>query len=121
MMGTIAEDMESLAKAVRTAYKQAAENIKLLNECKMRRFYLERYKDVDPDKTSGTGVIAEGVIFEDGTVALRWKTRHTSSVFYANISDVVAIHGHGGSTIIRFIDPEKGMRGESNECSNTTN
>ena len=99
--------MKSLSKAFQDGLAQARKQIKLLNECKMRRFYLVRHEDVDPDKTSGTGIIAEGVIFEDGTVALRWKTRYKSSVFYADISDVYAIHGHSGSTTIRFIDLEK--------------
>jgi len=76
-------------------------------QCKMRRFYLIRHEDSDPDQISGTGVIAEGVIFEDGMVAMRWKTRWKSTAIYDNIKDLLAIHGHSGKTELKFIDVEK--------------
>ena len=75
-------------------------------QCKMRRFYLVRHEDSDPDQISGTGVIAEGVIFEDGMVAMRWKTRWKSTAIYDNIKELLAIHGHGGKTELKFIDVE---------------
>lgn len=51
---------------------------------------------------SGTGVVAEGVEFSDGTVALRWTSAWPTSVVFHDrgITSVEAIHGHGGKTRI---------------------
>lgn len=70
----------------------------------MRRFHLQR--DVDETGVSGTGKIAEGVMFSNGWVALTWLTEHTSVVFYPSIIDVEFIHGHGGLTRIVWGDGE---------------
>ena len=68
-----------------------------------RRFELVR--DVDVSGISGTGVVAEGVEFSDGTVVIRWITGdHRSTVVWPNIGDVEAIHGHGGATRVHWID-----------------
>ena len=67
-----------------------------------RRFYIKRV--ADESGISGTGIVAEGVEFSDGTVAMRWRS-HTGSVgVYANIKCVEAIHGHGGKTVVVWID-----------------
>lgn len=63
---------------------------------KTELFFLRR--DVDVTGVSGSGVVAEGVIFTDGTVAMRWRTGTTSTAIYDGIADVVSIHGHNGST-----------------------
>jgi hypothetical protein len=70
----------------------------------MRIFVLERNEDVSG--VSGTGVVAEGVEFWDGSCAMRWRepVGHQSVSFYNHIEDVEFIHGHGGSTTIRFVD-----------------
>jgi hypothetical protein len=68
----------------------------------MRRFHLQR--DVDATGISGTGRVAEGVVFSNGWCALTWLTAHTSVVFYQSIADVEAIHGHQGSTKIVYQD-----------------
>ena len=60
------------------------------------RFYLER--DADVSGVSGVGRVAEGYVFEDGTVALRWLTEHRSTAIYASVAECEAIHGHNGST-----------------------
>lgn len=63
----------------------------------MRTFNLVRHTDVSG--ISGTGVVAQGVEFNDGTVAMRWTTgEHRSTVLWDDIESVVAIHGHGGAT-----------------------
>lgn len=64
----------------------------------MRLFVLSR-KD-DEGGVSGTGEVAEGVEFHDGTVALRWRTEYRSTAIYASIADVERIHGHNGKTVI---------------------
>lgn len=67
-----------------------------------RRFLLVRHQDVSG--VSGTGVVAEGVVFSDGSAAMRWRSAHTSTAIYGSVDDLVTIHGHGGNTEIHFID-----------------
>lgn len=65
----------------------------------MRTFDLIR--DEDETGISGTGRVAEGVQFTDGTVVIRWQTHgnpHHSTVVWESIDDVLAIHGHNGKT-----------------------
>lgn len=68
----------------------------------MRRFHLERHEDVSG--VSGTGVVAEGVQFSDGTVVLRWLSEHRSTVIWPDIHSVEVIHGHDGRTVITWTD-----------------
>lgn len=62
-------------------------------------------RDTDVSGVSGTGVVADGVAFPDGTVALRWRGGNpTSVVFHDNgVASVEAIHGHGGNTRIVWL------------------
>ena len=62
----------------------------------MKLFELRR--DVDETGVSGTGTVAQGVIFDNGQCALTWLTKHTSCAVYPGIEAVVAIHGHDGKT-----------------------
>jgi len=59
-------------------------------------FYLHRVED--GSGISGTGRIAQGVIFDNGKVALTWLSEHPSVAMYDNIGDVRVIHGHEGTT-----------------------
>lgn len=70
----------------------------------IRRFELRRHEDVSG--ISGTGVVAEGVEFSDGTVVLRWTGRWPTSVVFHDrgIESVQQIHGHTGSTEVHFLD-----------------
>lgn len=70
----------------------------------VRRFVLSRDKDISG--VSGTGIVAEGVEFSDGTVGLRWVGANpTSVVFHDNgVKSVEAIHGHNGATKIVWLD-----------------
>lgn len=68
----------------------------------MRRFNLVRSEDFSG--VSGTGNVAQGVVFDDGTAAMRWLTATASTAVYASIDDVVAIHGHEGRTTVEFLD-----------------
>jgi hypothetical protein len=63
-----------------------------------RTFVLHR--DEDPTGISGTGVIAEGIEFSDGTTVLRWHGDCRSTAVWPSIKDVEIIHGHGGKTRI---------------------
>lgn len=68
-----------------------------------RRFRLIR--DIDETGVSGTGEIAEGVVFAGHERAsLTWLTEHRSVAFYPSIVTVERIHGHGGKTRVVFAD-----------------
>jgi hypothetical protein len=68
-----------------------------------RRFELIRYEDTTG--ISGTGKIAEGVIFSSGKCALAWTIKDIPSVtIYDSVEQVIAIHGHDGKTELRWID-----------------
>lgn len=66
----------------------------------MRTFKLNRKQDATG--VSGTGIVAEGVIFSTGWVALTWLTAVNSLVFYPSILNVEKIHGHDGMTEIVY-------------------
>lgn len=70
----------------------------------MRRFELHRHTDVSG--ISGTGVVAEGVVFYDGRVATRWVSskKIAQTCVWDSIEHVEEIHGHGGATDIVWID-----------------
>jgi hypothetical protein len=74
----------------------------------MRLFELHR--DHDVSGVSGTGVVAEGVEFSDGTCVVRWVTDRGSTVVWRSIDDVEAIHGHGGATRVVWVESENGLR-----------
>jgi L-fucose isomerase-like protein len=69
-----------------------------------RPFVLVRTED--ETGVSGTGIVAEGVEFEDGTVALRWRGKWPTSVVFheRGIDAVRAVHGHGGKTSVVWTD-----------------
>lgn len=67
-----------------------------------RRFVLNRSEDISG--TSGTGVVAEGVRFSDGVVALRWTVARKSTAVYDSVDDLIAIHGHDGATTVVWAD-----------------
>ena len=67
----------------------------------MRPFVLVR--DEDPTGISGTGVVAEGIEFSDGVVVLRWCVgENRSTVVWASIDAVRAIHGYDGRPCVVF-------------------
>lgn len=68
----------------------------------MKLFNLVR--DEDETGVSGTGVVAQGVLFDSGKVALSWLTDVTSVAVYNSIADVKEIHGHEGKTRVEYIE-----------------
>jgi len=70
------------------------------------RFTLER--DIDVAGVSGTGTVASGVVWHDGTCAMRWDTAYTSVAIYDSLESIAFIHGHDGKTRIEF--PESDAR-----------
>lgn len=69
-----------------------------------RRFTLDRVTDVTG--TSGTGIVAEGVMFSGGKVALHWLSHYGAINVYDSIEVVRVLHGHQGSTKIVWLDSE---------------
>ncbi|WP_350274758.1 hypothetical protein [Kribbella sp. HUAS MG21] len=68
-----------------------------------RCFQLVRH--YDHSGVSGTGIVAEGVEWSDGTVALRWGGQYpTTTVWQDGIDALLAVHGHNGATTIRWLD-----------------
>lgn len=72
---------------------------------RMRRFRFKRLED--ESGVSGTGYVAEGCEYTDGRIAIRWTTRTGSWTLYENIKEAELIHGHGGKTVIEWIDTRK--------------
>lgn len=70
----------------------------------MRRFVLNRIED--ESGVSGTGIVAEGIQFSDGRCVIRWLTNVQSLAIYQNVSEVEAVHGHQGKTVILWQDVE---------------
>lgn len=75
----------------------------------VRRFLLVR--DVDVTGVSGTGVVAEGVEFTDGVVAVRWRAAgeggvKPTTVIHDGITSVIVLHGHDGRTRVEWLDGE---------------
>lgn len=66
----------------------------------MQFFWLKRTQDISG--TSGTGIVAEGVIFSDGECVMHWLSDLTSVAVYKNIETLERIHGHNGSTTIVY-------------------
>lgn len=66
----------------------------------MKQFYLLRLED--ESGVSGTGRVAEGVIFSNGKCALNWLTEYESQAIYPSIDELEAIHGHGGKTKVVY-------------------
>jgi hypothetical protein len=64
----------------------------------MRTFKLVR--EVDVSGVSGTGVVAEGVRFDNGLVAVAWLGPCPTVNTHMTIESVQQIHGHDGLTQI---------------------
>ena len=66
----------------------------------MRKFELVRAVDVSG--VSGTGIVAEGIQFHDGQVVMSWFGQHHTIEVSPSIDATIAIHGHGGTTVVRW-------------------
>lgn len=64
----------------------------------MKLFELQRQEDATG--VSGTGTVAQGIIFDNGKVCLTWLTEYSSVAVYDSIEEVIKIHGHDGKTLI---------------------
>lgn len=71
-----------------------------------RLFSLARDQDVTG--VSGTGRVADGVLWPDGTVTVRWRGTRASTVLWPTLADAEAVHGHGGATRIEWTSAAPG-------------
>lgn len=69
-----------------------------LNPAQPRVFSLVRHEDVSG--VSGTGIVAQGVQFRDGQIALQWccPGLPSSMSIWPSLEDMLTIHGHRGRT-----------------------
>ncbi|WP_328995345.1 hypothetical protein OG394_12200 [Kribbella sp. NBC_01245] len=67
-----------------------------------RTFELVRHADLSG--VSGTGVVAEGCVFTDGSVALRWRGDNPATAVWPDLDSVLAVHGHHGATEVNWLD-----------------
>lgn len=61
------------------------------------------YRIEDCSGVSGTGIVAQGVEFGDGSVAMRWMSEHRSTAVYDDINTLLTIHGHDGKTEVHYL------------------
>jgi hypothetical protein len=66
----------------------------------MKLFYLERL--IDDSGVSGTGKVAEGVVFKNGEVHMHWLGEVSSVEIFHTVKELERIHGHGGHTVIKW-------------------
>lgn len=70
-----------------------------------RPFALQRDRDVSG--ISGTGIVALGIAWPDDSASVRWLGDRPSIVFWNDMADAVAVHGHGGATRVVWVDDEE--------------
>ena len=68
----------------------------------IRRFRLKRNED--ESGISGVGYVAEGVQFSTGACVIKWLTATSCVGIYNSYVEMIHIHGHGGKTVIEWID-----------------
>ena len=61
-------------------------------------------RDEDVSGVSGTGVIAEGVLFSSGKVFVNWISMHKIVEMADSVAEWEAVHGHEGRTKIVWDD-----------------
>lgn len=77
----------------------------------MRLFELHR--DIDSSGVSGTGVVAQGVEFDNGQCAMAWLSQWQSVAIYPSIDVLEAIHGHNGNTRVVWFEKQKPQGGRT--------
>lgn len=78
----------------------------------MKTFYVEREEDVSG--VSGTGRVAEGIEWSDGTVVLHWISDMSSTNIYGNMKQMLKVHGHGGKLKVVVVYEEPNPDSEKN-------
>ena len=71
----------------------------------MRFFNVMRNDDISG--ISGCGIVAEGVEFHDGQVAISWFGRYHILEVCKDLKTWLDVHGHEGRTIVEFLKEQK--------------
>lgn len=71
----------------------------------MTEAILHRY--IDDSGVSGTGTVGEIFEASDGAVAIRWRGDRASWGLWGDIRDLEAIHGHGGHSVVEYLEPHR--------------
>lgn len=77
-------------------------SVPVVKESSARLFVLDR--KVDSTGTSGTGIVAEGVRFSNGKVALHWLSHFGAVNVYDSMEVCERLHGHGGNTTVVWLE-----------------
>lgn len=64
-------------------------------------FQLVRNQDLTG--VSGTGVVAWGTQYPNGKCTISWLHDLSCIGVYDTLDDLIAIHGHGGNTVVKFV------------------
>ena len=76
----------------------------------MKRFQAYRADPPEGYRESGVAnapgeIQFEGIVFDDGTCAVRWLTQFRSTSVWASLEDLLAVHGHPEyGTVIDWLD-----------------
>jgi hypothetical protein len=68
----------------------------------MRLFQFVRHEDVTG--FSGTGVVADGVVFDDGVTVIHWRGELRSTVVWDQVESAIKVHGHDGRTELVYLN-----------------
>lgn len=60
-------------------------------------------RDDDVTGVSGTGHVADGIQFHDGTVVVRWRGETPTTAIHQDLDSVKRIHLHEGRTRLEWI------------------
>jgi len=83
--------------------------------CEMVRiFKLFRYQDMSG--VSGTGVVAEGILFKTGKTVICWSRSPYSVTVFDSIEEMLQVHGHHGKTEVRW--QEKSLQDHMEHTAN---
>ena len=82
-----------------------------------KNFILYRHKDASG--VSGTGPVAEGTLYSDGTVAMRWLGEMPSWKMYDSLAVAKRVHAHEGQTEIIMDEDYKRAYEELIDALNT--
>jgi hypothetical protein len=67
------------------------------------------HRNIDNHGISGTGIVAWGIHWPDGTCAIRWcGTRYASTALYSSLTDLRSVHGHDGRTQVVWLPTATG-------------
>lgn len=71
--------------------------------CEMIRTF-RLYRTQDMSGVSGTGIVAEGIVFKTGKTVICWSRSPYSVTVFDSLEEMLQVHGHHGKTEIQWQD-----------------